>query len=108
MSAEIFAAKVPTLEEAWEFIRKGKIPAATHTNLKYVNEHLRNENGLRHEVSLMLADPQTAGGLLIAVPPQKRKQLIARLQELNAPAASHIGRVIEEQNKRIIIHPGVI
>ena len=105
VSAEIFAADVPTLEEAWKFIRQGKIPAATHTNLEYVNEHLRSENGLQHEVSLMLADPQTAGGLLIAVPAKKKKQLIARLQELSTPAAAHIGRVVEEQNKRIVLHP---
>ncbi|NIQ87961.1 MAG: selenide, water dikinase SelD, partial [Deltaproteobacteria bacterium] len=68
VSAEIFAGNVPTLEEAWEFVRKGKIPAATHSNLEYVNPHLRYQNGLPREVSLMLADPQTAGGLLIAVP----------------------------------------
>lgn len=105
VSAEIFASNVPTLEEAWEFVRKGKIPAATHSNLEYVNPHLRYQNGLPREVSLMLADPQTAGGLLIAVPSEKTEQLIARLQELKTPAASHIGRITEEQDKPIVVHP---
>jgi selenide,water dikinase len=105
VSAEIFAGKVPTLEEAWEFVRKGKIPAATHTNLQYVNPHLRYENGLRQEISLMLADPQTAGGLLIAVSSEKTEQLIARLQELKTPAASHVGRITEEQDKPIVVYP---
>jgi selenide,water dikinase len=105
VSAEIFAGNVPTLEEAWEFVRKGKIPAATHSNLEYVNPHLRYQNGLPREVSLMLADPQTAGGLLIAVPSEKTEQLIARLQELKTPAASHIGRITEEQDKPIVVHP---
>jgi selenide,water dikinase len=105
VSAEIFAGNVPTLEEAWEFVRKGKIPAATHTNLQYVNPHLRYENGLRQEISLMLADPQTAGGLLIAVSSEKTEQLIARLQELKTPAAAHVGRITEEQDKPIVVYP---
>jgi selenide,water dikinase len=105
VSAEIFAGSVPTLDEAWEFVRKGKIPAATHANLKYVNPHIRYENKLKREISLMLADPQTTGGLLIAVAPDRTAQLIARLQELKTPAASRIGRITEEQDKRILVYP---
>jgi selenide,water dikinase len=105
VSAEIFAGEVPTLEEAWEFVHKGKIPAATYANLKYVNPHLRYENGLSKDTPLMLADPQTAGGLLMAVPSNKTEQLIARLTEMKTPAASHIGRITQEQEKRIIVHP---
>jgi selenide,water dikinase len=85
---------VPTLEEAWEFIRKGKIPAATHANLKYVHPHTRYEKGLKRVISLMLADPQTAGGLLIAVPADKTERLIGRLKELKTPAASCIHETI--------------
>ena len=105
VSAEIFAHSVPTIEEAWEFVGKGKIPAATHTNLKFVNPHVRYEKGLKRVISLMLADPQTAGGLLIAVPPERTEQLIDRLKELKTPAASCIGRITEKQDKRILVHP---
>jgi selenide,water dikinase len=105
VSAEIFANNVPTIDEAWEFVRKGKIPAATHTNLKYVNDHIRYENGVSREMSLMLADPQTAGGLLIAVPADRTEKLVSRLKELKTPAASRIGRIMEEQEKRILVYP---
>jgi selenide,water dikinase len=105
VSAEIFAQSVPTIEEAWEFVRQGKIPAATHSNLKYVDDNIRYEKGLDREISLMLADPQTAGGLLIAVPAHRTEQLIARLRELKTPAASRIGRITEKQDKRILVHP---
>jgi selenide,water dikinase len=105
VSAEIFAGSVPTIDEAWEFIRKGKIPEATHTNLKYVKPHLRYENGLPPDIPLMLGDPQTAGGLLIALPSNKTEQLIARLEEMHTPAASHIGKILEAQEKRIIVYP---
>ena len=104
VSAEIYAEKVPTLDEAWEFVRKGKIPAATHANLRFVNPHLYCGNGITQSVTLMLADPQTAGGLLIAVPSDKTEELIARLQEVNTPAAAHIGRITDVQDKRLILH----
>ena len=104
VSAEIFTDRVPTLDEAWQFIRKGKIPAATHSNLKFVNPHIRFHQGISQEVSLMLADPQTAGGLLIAVPPERTERLVRRLREMKTPAAAHIGRITEEQNKRIMVY----
>jgi selenide,water dikinase len=105
VTAEIFAGNVPTLEEAWEFVRKGKIPAATQTNLRYVSPHLRFAESVSREVGLMLADPQTSGGLLIAVPPDRTERLLARLRELRTPAAALIGRITEPQDKRIIVRP---
>jgi selenide,water dikinase len=105
VSAEIFANSVPTIDEAWEFVRKGKIPAATHSNLQYVKHHIRYEDGVSREMSLMLADPQTAGGLLIAVPADRTEKLVSRLKELKTPAASRIGRIMEEEEKRILVYP---
>jgi selenide,water dikinase len=103
VSAEIFAHRVPTLDEAWEFILKGKVPAATQTNMDYVAPHLHYANIVSREVSLMLADPQTSGGLLIAVPRERTDRLLARLRELKTPAAACIGRITEPQDKRIIV-----
>jgi selenide,water dikinase len=54
-------------------------------------------------MSLMLADPQTSGGLLIAVPPERTERLLSRLRELKTPAAARIGRITEAQDKRIIV-----
>jgi selenide,water dikinase len=105
VTAEIFAQRVPTIEEAWEYVRKGKIPAATHTNLQYINDHIRYEGRVSRNMSLMLADPQTAGGLLISVPADRTEGLVSRLNELKTPAASRIGRITEKQDKHILVHP---
>jgi selenophosphate synthase len=56
-------------------------------------------------MSLMLADPQTAGGLLISVPADRTEGLVSRLNELKTPAASRIGRITEKQDKHILVHP---
>jgi selenide,water dikinase len=103
VSAEIFAARVPVLEEAWDFVRRGKVPGLTHSNLSYANPHLRYADKVPRRVSLMLADPQTSGGLLIAVPHEKVDELEARLRELQTPAAARIGRITEAQDKCIIV-----
>jgi selenide,water dikinase len=103
VSAEIFAHRLPTLDEAWDLVRKGKVPAATQTNLDYVDPHLRYADAVSREVSLMLADPQTSGGLLIALPPERTERLLSRLRELKTPAAACIGRITEPQDKRIIV-----
>jgi selenide,water dikinase len=105
VTAEIFAGSIPTLEEAWEFVRQGKVPAATRTNLEYVTPQLRFAESVSRETALMLADPQTSGGLLIAVAPDRTERLLARLRELETPAAAHIGRITETQDKRIIVRP---
>jgi selenide,water dikinase len=105
VTAEIFAGSIPSLEEAWEFVRKGKVPAATEVNLGYVTPHIRFAESVSREMALMLADPQTSGGLLIAVPPDRTERLLARLRELETPAAAHIGRITEPQDKRIMVRP---
>jgi selenide,water dikinase len=46
---------------------------------------------------LMLADAQTSGGLLIALPAAKAPALLAALQKEGTPVAVVIGRVVPGQ-----------
>jgi selenide,water dikinase len=43
---------------------------------------------------LILADAQTSGGLLIAVPPDRESTLIRELERHNAPARAVIGELV--------------
>ena len=43
----------------------------------------------------ILCDPQTSGGLLIALAPETVPQVMARLAELGATAAAVVGRIVE-------------
>jgi selenide,water dikinase len=48
-------------------------------------------------------DPQTAGGMLISVSPERANDLLDRLRE-NYPQAATIGRVIERGEHSIVVN----
>jgi selenide,water dikinase len=49
--------------------------------------------GIDQANQMLLFDPQTSGGLLLAVPPDRIDALLARAREINQPAWE-IGEVI--------------
>jgi selenide,water dikinase len=90
VSATVYADRVPFLPFALEYIRSGSVPGGTVTNLEAVEPAARWRD-VPEDMRLLLADPQTSGGLLISVPPDR----VASFKAL-APAAvltAEIGRI---------------
>ncbi len=52
------------------------------------------EEGIADELKTILFDPQTAGGLLIAVAPERSQELVDHLRAGGVPAVE-IGEVLE-------------
>jgi len=52
---------------------------------------------------VLLGDAQTSGGLLIAVPADRRDALVAALRREHTPAAAVIGRVVPGPAGRISV-----
>jgi selenide,water dikinase len=50
--------------------------------------------GLDEVGRLILADAQTSGGLLIAVPPEREAALVDELTRRRAPACAPIGEIV--------------
>ncbi|MFZ2798828.1 MAG: AIR synthase-related protein, partial [Syntrophorhabdus sp.] len=48
-------------------------------------------------------DPQTSGGLLVAVPGEKAIKMVKRLKEKGIDEAAIIGEIIDEPKERIIV-----
>ena len=100
--AEIDVAAVPLLPGARTLASAGVVPGGTRRNLEWVEPLLRVASEGVEEVDVtLLADAQTSGGLILALPPARAAEAVARLGELGHPAAV-VGRVTGGRGVRIL------
>jgi selenide,water dikinase len=92
-AARVRAAAVPTLGFAVRLVADGHVPGGSRQNLAYVSPHCRFA-GVDETRRLVLADAQTSGGLLIAVPPTGADALVRELGREAAPARAIIGEIV--------------
>ncbi|MFL5327701.1 MAG: selenide, water dikinase SelD [Gemmataceae bacterium] len=94
---------VPTFEGIEELIRAKHFTRASKTNREYAGPALRFEREPDPTRSEILFDPQTSGGLLIAVPAANVDRLIRDLKEGNAAAAAVVGEVLPRGDVALLI-----
>jgi selenide,water dikinase len=97
-------ANVPLLDGALDLATAGVITGADKTNREYVGNDIEIDQSVSKEMRRLLYDPQTAGGMLIAIPPKLAPDLLARLRE-NYPRADVIGRVTDLGSRSIAVGP---
>ena len=74
----------------------GLIPGGAYRNRKHVSDILEAEEGLDEMWLDLLCDPQTSGGLLLAVPENEAKAILEELARFGTGTkASVVGRVIK-------------
>jgi selenide,water dikinase len=88
----IEAARVPALPGALAYAGEGIITGGGGRNRAGTAGHIEIDDGVSEAVTHLLYDPQTSGGLLIALPPTAAEALVARLHAEALPGAV-IGRV---------------
>lgn len=93
ISAEVWAERLPWLPGAAELVREGIVPGGTRRNLEHVGPSSAWEDGFEEWERLLIADAQTSGGLLIAVPEAEVAALVGELEERGTSAAAVVGRV---------------
>jgi len=92
VSLKIYAGKIPLLEGALECVRAGYIPGGLKANRDFAECMVEYESGIPDEVKALLFDPQTAGGLLIAVAAEQVVDLRKALEAAGVPA-TEVGEV---------------
>ena len=92
---EIKAAQVPLLPEAMEAYQKGYYPNGSFANRQYVEPFIEAAPGVSDDLTALLADAQTSGGLLIAAAPKTLGPLLAELDGSRV-AGCIIGRCLEK------------
>ncbi len=94
LAARIRLRDVPTLDFVRALAEAGLVPGGTKRNLDYVAPHTHFGDGVGEIDRLILADAQTSGGLLIAVPADLEPALVAELERNHAPAWAVIGELV--------------
>jgi selenide,water dikinase len=85
---------IPLLDGALELAAQGMLTSGDKTNREYVGEDIELSDSIGKETRSLLFDPQTAGGMLISIHPERANALLARLRE-NYSQARVIGRVLQ-------------
>ncbi len=94
LSAEIDFSAVPRLPGVEHYLEQGCVPGGTLRNFDSYGERIAP---LPELCKLLLCDPQTSGGLLVAVSPEGEGEFLAVAAELGLDLAP-IGRLVERQN----------
>ena len=102
MSLHIDALSVPFHMEALEFADMGFIPAGAYRNRTYVEKGILKKCEIPRALEDIFFDPQTSGGLLIAVAEKDAKDCLAALQA-EIPNAAQIGYVTELHENYLIL-----
>lgn len=97
---ELFADKVPLLDETLRLAREGIITRACRSNLDYLKPHI-DSTGIDETMIKILGDAQTSGGLLIAVAEAQADQLVEKLRALGTRASAVVGKVGEFRERPI-------
>lgn len=103
VDAEVELKSVPFLPRAEEMAEEGLVPAGAYRNREHIEEHIQIRGKAEEALLDLLFDPQTSGGLLIAVPEERGDQLIAGLHGSGIADARVIGRVIGSGTGKIQI-----
>jgi selenide,water dikinase len=101
VSLEIWSDYVPIIKESIELAKQGIIPAGTYNNEGYLRAHVSFSADVKQEVRDVLYDPQTSGGLLIAVPEKNCEVLLEELRRVNRTDFSIVGKVVEKDDYAI-------
>jgi selenide,water dikinase len=101
----IYAGRVPVLPWAREYAAMGLVPAGSHANRRFCENHLTLEPGVDQVTQDLLSDAQTSGGLFIAIAPQHAETLMSRLKERGVAEAAVIGEVTGTGVGRIRVMP---
>ncbi len=98
VAARIDFAATPVLEAVEEYRQLGCVPGGTGRNFDSYGQKLGPMSQAQQEI---LCDPQTSGGLLIAVEPDSVDQVV-ELAELHGSELWRIGEIVDQNGQTLI------
>ncbi len=91
--ARVFSKNVPVIQGALKFANMGFLPTAAYTNREFRNNMVRFAGNIHRSSQDILFDPQTSGGLLIAVKEKQGIDLVRALKDTGVKDAVCFGEI---------------
>ncbi len=88
------STKIPFLPQTLEMAEMGVVPAGAYNNRQWIGGSVQFAETVPLSVQDALFDPQTSGGLIIAVPEDEGEKLLKRMKD-TVPYAELIGTVFD-------------
>lgn len=95
---EIESSSVPTLPSVFDLIEQKMLTRGDRNNRTYIGDEIKFASSVSSIMQSLLFDPQTAGGLLIALSPSDAEKIIEMLDD-----ARIVGRVTSRSEKLLDI-----
>ncbi len=99
----IYSDKVPLFPETENLAKMGIVPAGAYRNKEFRVRFIERRREISDWMIDILFDPQTSGGLLICVSPEKVDIMLQKMKDSGIEYATVIGKVIEEPKRKIIL-----
>lgn len=99
---EIDFDSLPVMSEAYDMLRAEAVAGGLWTNKQYVAPSMSVEGVTDEEINV-LCDPQTSGGLLMAVPSSNAEKAVRMLHKAGAVNSAVVGKVFARGEGRIIV-----
>ena len=101
-TVHIQSGNVPFHPEAWDLAAMGLIPAGAYRNRDFAQKSVTVRGDVSRTMQDLLYDPQTSGGLLMAVDPADAEACLRELRDA-IPAAAQVGYVTEKEENWLIL-----
>ncbi len=95
-------AKIPFMNYVTDYAKNGLIPKRCYDNKRFAAPFVRIGEAVPELIATLCHDPQTSGGILLAVPPEKLDKVKQALENAG-DKAYQIGRVTEKQDCYIFL-----
>ncbi len=92
---------IPFLAPALEYAKQGTFPGGAADNRLFYGNHVQFSPNVDETRQMLLFDPQTSGGLLLAVPPEQVNLFLDSASNLNQPVW-HIGEAVPGEGITVI------
>ena len=103
VTVEVYTDRIPVFEGVFDYIGQGMVSGAIERNREYASRYLSVADDISEEMEYVLCDPQTSGGLLIAIPDDKAETMVRQLKEKGIEHASIIGKAVSESEGKVIL-----